>query len=194
MTDYPEDVMKAALEEITQEHEIYAINYRSGRLSRSIEAHEVVQALCRAITAERERLSSLVERLRMEAEAHAQESRTMRAIVHEIYQHVTGATGEPADWNGARPVIEEIDRLRERAKPKVKPLVWEGLRSGPYFIEIHEGGIADLYNNADRDEDGELDSMCGGYLTLVSLDDLKAAAQADHERRVLSALEGHDDG
>lgn len=74
-------------------------------------------------------------------------------------------------------------------RPKVKSLEWVGLRSGPYFIEIHEGGMAELYNNSNRDEDGEIEPMKAGYLTLVSLDDLKAAAQADYEARVLSSLQ-----
>lgn len=53
----------------------------------------------------------LVERLRMEAQGHAIEARAQRATVREIYQVVTGATGEPGDWNGANPVRERIDRL-----------------------------------------------------------------------------------
>lgn len=64
----------------------------------------------------------LISRLRMEAEAHAQEARTQRATVHKIYQHVTGATGEPADWNGAVPVIAEIDRLRAEKAELVEAL------------------------------------------------------------------------
>lgn len=77
----------------------------------------------------------------------------------------------------------------EGVKPRVKKLEWDGLRSGPYYIEIRAGGVADLYNNMDRDEDGEIDPMQGGYLTLISLDDLKALAQADYEARILSALQ-----
>ena len=72
---------------------------------------------------------------------------------------------------------------------KVKPLVWSGFRGEPYFIEVRSDGIACLFNNMDRDEDGNIDQMWGGFLTLVSIDDLKAAAQADYEARILEALE-----
>ncbi|MCP3653596.1 MAG: hypothetical protein GY766_01675 [Herbaspirillum sp.] len=77
----------------------------------------------------------------------------------------------------------------EQGEVKVKPLVWDGLKSGPYVITIHERGIADLHNYAEPDEDGYPERMKGGYLTLVSIDDLKAAAQADYETRIRSALE-----
>lgn len=70
----------------------------------------------------------------------------------------------------------------------VRPLEWAGFDSGLYYIEVREGGIANLYCRANADEDGHVEPMKGGYLTLVSLDDLKAAAQADYERRILSAL------
>ena len=55
------------------------------------------------------------DRLKMEAQIHAQEARTQRATVHEIYQLCTGSTGEPGDWHGAEPVralVAELDRLR----------------------------------------------------------------------------------
>lgn len=54
--------------------------------------------------------------LKLEAQIHAQEARTQRSTVHEIYQAITGATGEPGDWNGAEPVralVAERDALRE---------------------------------------------------------------------------------
>jgi hypothetical protein len=57
----------------------------------------------------------LVERLRNEAQIHAQESRCQTSTVHEIYQLITGATGEPGNWNGAEPVrklIAENQRYR----------------------------------------------------------------------------------
>ena len=49
---------------------------------------------------------------RAEAQAHAQEARTQRATVHEIYQLITGATGEPGDWNGAEPIRKALDDQR----------------------------------------------------------------------------------
>jgi hypothetical protein len=60
----------------------------------------------------------LIDRLRLEAQIHAQEARTQRATVHEIYQLVTGGTGEPGDWNGAEPVRQALEsiRLEERER------------------------------------------------------------------------------
>jgi len=89
----------------------------------------------------------------------------------------------------------EIKRLRADLPPTraqveamVRPLVWEGLVSGPYEITVKEIGIADLLSHAVHDEDVNPDYIWGGYLTLISIDDLKAAAQADYTARILSAL------
>ena len=59
--------------------------------------------------------TELEERLKQEAQIQAQEARSQRATVREIYQAVTGRTGEPGDWHGSQPVlalIEERDALR----------------------------------------------------------------------------------
>lgn len=66
-----------------------------------------------ALAAENERQAALVERLKQEAQIHAQEARTANATIAEIYQCVTGATGEPGNWNGAAPVRELVERLRK---------------------------------------------------------------------------------
>lgn len=50
--------------------------------------------------------------LKQQAECHAMEARTANATIAEIYQAVTGATGEPGNWNGAVPVVAELTRLR----------------------------------------------------------------------------------
>lgn len=68
---------------------------------------DVVLAAAREIVslrAERDRIVELAQRLRQEAQIHAQEMRSQRATVREIYQALTGSTGEPGDWNGAEPV------------------------------------------------------------------------------------------
>lgn len=49
-------------------------------------------------------LSDLCERLKQEAQIHAQEARTANGTIGKIYQVVTGKTGEPGNWNGAEPV------------------------------------------------------------------------------------------
>lgn len=51
------------------------------------------------------------ESLLQQAQIWKQEARTQQSIVYEIYQHITGKTGEPGDWNGAKPVIAHIERL-----------------------------------------------------------------------------------
>lgn len=60
-------------------------------------------------------MTNLEDRLKLEAQIQAQEARSQRATVREIYQAVTGRTGEPGDWHGSQPVlalIEERDALR----------------------------------------------------------------------------------
>ncbi len=82
-----------------------------------------------------------------------------------------------------QPDLVTADRVR------IKPLVWDGFVAGSYHIEIEDGGIARLWRySAEMVKKEEPEYIRGGYLTLVSLDDLKAEAQADHERRVLSSL------
>lgn len=67
--------------------------------------------LARDLAAERAR----AETLKQQAEIWAQEARTQKSTVHEIYQLCTGGKGEPGDWHGAEPVravIADRDRLR----------------------------------------------------------------------------------
>jgi hypothetical protein len=70
---------------------------------------------CRA-SAEIDRLRDLVAHLRLQAQGHAQEARGANATIAEAYQVVTGATGEPGNWNGAKPIRAEVDRLRALVK------------------------------------------------------------------------------
>lgn len=58
-----------------------------------------------------ERAEALCDRLKLEAQSHAQEARTANATIAEIYQLCTGATGEPGNWNGAEPVRALAARL-----------------------------------------------------------------------------------
>ena len=74
--------------------------------------------------------TELEERLKQEAQIQAQEARSHRATVREIYQAVTGRTGEPGDWNGAKPVmalIEERDALRDRVDELSRAYAVQGL-------------------------------------------------------------------
>lgn len=57
------------------------------------------------------RLKNIAERLKMEAQIHAQEARAANGTIREIYQVVTRATGEPGSWEGAGPVRARIAEL-----------------------------------------------------------------------------------
>lgn len=66
-------------------------------------------AYVRVVVAER-------DNLRMQAESWAMEARAHKSSLHEAYQHITGATGEPGNWNGARPIVEAFDAANIRAE------------------------------------------------------------------------------
>lgn len=54
-----------------------------------------------------------------QAEIWKQEARTQTATVNEVYQLLTGGTGEPGNWNGARPVRSAALRLQAEAVEKI---------------------------------------------------------------------------
>jgi hypothetical protein len=63
--------------------------------------------------AELQQARYLCDRLKLEAQCHEQEARTANATIAEIYQAVSGGSGEPGNWHGARPVIEALQQARE---------------------------------------------------------------------------------
>jgi len=70
----------------------------------------------KALVAGNEALKELAERLKGEAEIHAQEARTANSTINEIYQVCSNATGEKGNWNGADPVREMKADLEAKAK------------------------------------------------------------------------------
>ena len=62
--------------------------------------------------AENEALKAERDSLKMEAQIQAQEARTANATIAEIYQVITGSTGEPGNWHGAVPVREAFTHTR----------------------------------------------------------------------------------
>jgi len=79
----------------------------------TVDLNEVEQRVC-ALLAENEKLRDLTERLKLEAQIHSGEARCHSSTVHEIYQLISGAKGEPATWNGAVPVkrfLEKVEHL-----------------------------------------------------------------------------------
>ena len=87
-------------DDAASEHGLHAsISERSARLRAEVEA-----------------LKSLSERLKLEAQIHAQEARTANATIAECYQAVAGGKGEPGNWHGAQPVRDCIEALRADAE------------------------------------------------------------------------------
>ncbi len=84
--------------------DVCVLREETDRLARTLDA-----AIERA-----EKAEALIDRLRREAEQHAQEARTANATIAEIYQAVTDATGEPGNWNGAEPVRARLTALKAR--------------------------------------------------------------------------------
>ncbi|MFT0875090.1 hypothetical protein VRZ08_00910 [Rhodopseudomonas sp. G2_2311] len=62
------------------------------------------------------RISAERDAILRQAEAHALEARTANATIYEIYRVVSGATGEPGNWNGAEPVRKAFEAQRAEAK------------------------------------------------------------------------------
>lgn len=73
-----------------------------------------VRASLAAMQKELEEAKALAERLKLEAQIQAGEARAHIAIVQECYQIATGATGEPATWNGAEPIRKALTAQAER--------------------------------------------------------------------------------
>jgi len=101
-----------------------------------------------------------------------------------LWEDTTDTTLKDIYCNLARAAIAELSQQ----KVEVKPLVWEGCLSGPYEIHVRWDGVADLYCHASLNEDREAELLRGGYLTLVSIDDLKATAQEHHDNYILSSI------
>ncbi|MEO1187789.1 MAG: hypothetical protein AAFW60_01855 [Pseudomonadota bacterium] len=57
-------------------------------------------------------LKTKCERLEQQAVQWKMEDAGHKSSLFECYRAVTGGTGEPADWHGARPVVECIESLR----------------------------------------------------------------------------------
>lgn len=79
-----------------------------------------------AAEARAEAAEALSERLKLEAQGHAMEARTANSTIAEIYQVVTGSTGEPGNWHGAAPVRAAFEALRERVAVLEEALDWYG--------------------------------------------------------------------
>lgn len=81
---------------------------------RAIEA-----AACAPLLERIAELGALSERIKLEAQCHAQEARTANATIAEIYQLCSGGTGEPGNWNGAEPVRLKLADLEAKLAQRV---------------------------------------------------------------------------
>lgn len=106
----------------------------------------------------------------------------MNEKLDNIIMDKTGCSAEAA-CDATNAIIAELPNM-------IEPLVWVGFTSYPYDIVVHQGGIAEVFYHGFVDEDGnaEPDMLKGGYLTLVSMDDLKAAANSHRRDQVKLAL------
>jgi len=93
------------------------------RLSEAASRIQSLTASNEALERERDEARALNARLVLEAQIHSSEARTANHTIYSIYQAVTGAKGEPGNWNGAQPVVDyiqaaqsEIAKMREALK------------------------------------------------------------------------------
>jgi hypothetical protein len=108
---------------------------------------------------------------------------TARDKIAEIIDRHTGYTV----WQDI--LNEAAEEIIAALSGMIAPLVWDGFNSGPYRIDVYQGGIADLWfcgKALDSDEEHEL--LMGGYLTLVSIDDLKQEANAHRCAQIMAAF------
>jgi hypothetical protein len=149
---------------------------------------------------ERDEAIALADRLKLEAQAHAMEARTATSTVNECYQAVTGSTGEPGNWHGANPVREYVARAEaklsalqseragsgEAVRVTIKPLEWrDGYRDSG--CKITQSSTLPFYQirQLERLIWLDIDSLQTIYPSVAAA---KAAAQAEYETRIRSAL------
>lgn len=81
--------------------------------SRKMDKLKVLRVECERLRARIAELEVQRDALKQQAETWAQEARTQKSTVHEIYRLCTGGTGEPGDWHGAEPVRALIARIAD---------------------------------------------------------------------------------
>lgn len=90
-------------------------------------------ALRRAEAAE-----ALAERLKLEAQFHAQEARTANSTIYEIYQVVSGGKGEPGNWHGAEPVRAKLEEFEKALDQMTTLKDIDAVKRGEYFDRIQD--------------------------------------------------------
>lgn len=81
-----------------------------------------------------EKLRTERDYMQQQAQIWAIEANTYKNIVHSIYQLCSGSSGEPGDWNGAKPVREYIEKLH-----------WVIRKASMLAKQAHDESLDELY-------------------------------------------------
>lgn len=135
--------------------------------------HEAARAADKARIAELEGLS---ERLKQEAQIHAQEARTANATIAEIYRVVSGGKGEPGNWHGSEPVRARIARL-ENALLDIAGKHHHSASAGEYFAEVARAALAQQGKKSSGPTFDDCTIECGAFGTYCRCAAEKAAQQ-----------------
>lgn len=100
-----------------------------------------------------EQAEARADACQQEAQIWKQEARTQAATVAEIYQELTGKTGEPGDWHGARPVKAAV--LRKQAEAVKALNLPMGIRCGDDPHDVIDDEAQRLRQQADESQKGE---------------------------------------
>jgi hypothetical protein len=98
----------------------------------------------------------------MEAKGH-------KASLHEAYQAITGATGEPGNWNGAKPIIEAFraSERREQEAIGARDEAMEALRQLRQAADDMLVGIG-VHNRLGKDAPARRDDIEGPVVTALA--------------------------
>jgi hypothetical protein len=97
----------------------------------------------------------MYEACKLQAQIHAQEATTANSTIAEIYQLVTGSSGEPGNWNGAAPIrklIAERNALLRAARKVLKHLndrIDQAVSEGGHSVPVFDG-IAELHTAIEK--------------------------------------------
>jgi hypothetical protein len=107
--------------------------------------------------------------LRLQAECWAMEAKGHKASLHEAYQAITGATGEPGNWNGAKPIIEAFraSERREQEAIGARDEAMEALRQLRQAADDMLVGIG-VHNRLGKDAPARRDDIEGPVVTALA--------------------------
>lgn len=109
----------------------------------AVESAKYTADLCTQALADLKIVTAERDAVLQQAQQWKQEARTQASIVRECYQACTGKTGEPGDWNGAKP-IQELAAERDAARIMLNKQV-----------AVLETAMLAMNENADKGEKAE---------------------------------------